>query len=49
MSTQISTLGRCPYCDATIPRSRLLIAYDTADGPAIYAECPDCRDVVHPA
>ncbi|WP_435067466.1 hypothetical protein [Haloplanus sp. C73] len=43
------TLGDCPHCDARIGRTRLLIRYDTTDGPAAYAECPDCRDVVHPA
>jgi hypothetical protein len=44
-----STLGDCPRCDTRISRAQLLIQYDTADGPAAYAECPDCRDVVHPA
>jgi NAD-dependent SIR2 family protein deacetylase len=42
-------LGTCPHCDAAIPTSRVLIEYETSDGPSAYAECPDCRDVVHPA
>ncbi|MDY6819911.1 MAG: hypothetical protein SVG88_14720 [Halobacteriales archaeon] len=50
MSTQLtpSMLGRCPDCQTSIPEARLLIEYETADGTAVYAECPDCRDVVHP-
>ncbi|MFB6354799.1 MAG: hypothetical protein ABEJ92_12025 [Halobacteriales archaeon] len=43
-------LGACPECGATIPAGGLLIEYETADGgSARYAECPACRDVVHPA
>jgi hypothetical protein len=43
-------LGLCPGCGSAIPGRRLLIEYETSDGrPAMYAECPDCRDVVHPA
>ncbi|RMB23982.1 hypothetical protein ATH50_1214 [Haloplanus aerogenes] len=48
-SPMSSTLGDCPRCDARISTARLLIEYDTSDGPAAYAECPGCRDVVHPA
>ncbi|MFB6137310.1 MAG: hypothetical protein ABEJ42_03070 [Halobacteriaceae archaeon] len=48
MSTQ-STLGRCPRCATPIHREGLLIEYESADGPAMYAECPACRDVVAPA
>lgn len=47
MSTT-STLGRCPNCSAHIPTTRLLIEYETSEGPARYAECPGCLDVVHP-
>lgn len=42
-------LGGCPHCETRIPASRLLIEYDSSDGPGIYAECPNCRDVVTPA
>lgn len=49
MSAQRSTVGRCPRCDEPIPRGRLLIEYETREGPDAFAECPDCRDVVHPA
>ncbi len=42
-------LGHCPDCGSAIPAGRALIEYETATGrPAVYAECPDCRDVVHP-
>jgi hypothetical protein len=44
-----STLGVCPRCDSQIPAQGLLIEYETVDGSAMYAECPNCRDVVHPA
>jgi endogenous inhibitor of DNA gyrase (YacG/DUF329 family) len=42
------SLGRCPRCDEPIPRRNYLIAYDTADGQAVYAECPVCVEPVHP-
>jgi len=48
MSTTTSTLGACPRCRETIPSVRLLIEYETTDGPAMYAECPGCRAVVQP-
>ncbi|WP_176791190.1 DUF7837 family putative zinc-binding protein [Haloplanus vescus] len=48
MPSQSPTLGDCPNCHTDISRHSLLIEYDTTDGPAAYAECPDCRDVVHP-
>ena len=47
MPTQ-SPLGCCPECGATIPASSLLIEYQRSDGPARYAECPDCSAVVRP-
>ncbi|MGM0604040.1 MAG: hypothetical protein ACQETB_00045 [Halobacteriota archaeon] len=41
-----SILGRCPFCGADIPAQQALIEYESSGGPAIYAECPDCGDVV---
>ena len=42
-------LGYCPDCEARIPRGGLLVKYETADGwPRMFAECPDCGEVVHP-
>ncbi|MFB6299361.1 MAG: hypothetical protein ABEH65_03800 [Halobacteriales archaeon] len=49
MSTRSPTLGTCPRCEASIPPGHTLIEYETTEGSAVYAECPDCRDVVHPA
>lgn len=48
MSSTATMLGTCPRCSEAIPPTRLLIEYETTDGPAMYAECPDCLDVVHP-
>jgi RNase P subunit RPR2 len=41
-------LGRCPNCTTAIPKTRMLIRYQGGDGTRIFAECPECRDVVHP-
>lgn len=48
MSKTQESLGRCPNCEADIPASRLLIEYESADGPGVFAECPDCGGVVAP-
>lgn len=42
-------LGSCPDCGANITVGYELITYETPDGVRRYAECPDCRDVVHPS
>lgn len=43
-------LGTCPQCHTEIASFDVLIEYETADEqPAVWAECPDCREVVHPA
>lgn len=48
MTPDADVLGRCPRCDAPILRGQLLITYDTDNGPAAYAECLDCEDVIQP-
>lgn len=49
ITDDLPMLGRCPDCQAPIPRSSLLIEYRTDRGwPAMFAECPRCLDVVHP-
>lgn len=54
MSTKPSTrdpptLGQCPDCGSEIASYDVLIEYENDDGqPALWAECPDCQDVVHP-
>lgn len=42
-------LGQCPICGEAIPRGNKLIEYETAEGwTAMFAECRNCTDVVHP-
>lgn len=43
-----TVLGTCPDCGAPIPRTHLLIEYETSSGSSCFAECPACLDVVHP-
>jgi len=49
MAYEPQTVGQCPNCDERIPRDYLLIEYESDGRPARFAECPDCRDVVHPS
>ena len=48
MHTHTTPLGTCPRCGDDIPQIALLIEYERRDGTAAFAECPACRDVVHP-
>lgn len=50
MSTQQSSrLGTCPHCHTDITTADVLIKYETSDGQSgVWAECPECRDVVEP-
>lgn len=55
MSTQeptrqnASQLGVCPHCQTTITSVDILIEYETSTGQSeVWAECPGCREVVHP-
>jgi hypothetical protein len=42
-------LGQCPTCETAIPRSDLVVAYETPDGwPRMLAACPACEVTVHP-
>jgi len=41
-------VGTCPRCGAEITPGRVIIRYERADGEAMYATCPDCRDVIRP-
>lgn len=50
MYERATVLGQCPDCETPIPRGYLLIEYETDGGwPEMFAECPECEDVVHPA
>lgn len=46
--SQRNTLGLCPECSTNVPRSRLLIEYETGDRHIVFAECPNCREGVIP-
>ena len=48
MPANRSILGACPRCQHRIPAAQLLIEYETDNGQAVWAECPDCNEVVHP-
>lgn len=49
MYPEQTPVGRCPDCDASIPTGGVLVEYQSARGPAMFAECPDCAAVVHPS
>lgn len=48
MRTRQPSLGSCPFCNATVPETRVLIEYETAEGSELWAECPSCTEVVDP-
>jgi len=48
MSPQHSPIGTCPQCGAAIRSGQILIEYDAAQGPGLWAECPECFEVVDP-
>ncbi|WP_168216066.1 DUF7837 family putative zinc-binding protein [Halorussus marinus] len=47
--TRRQPFGQCPNCHGSITRDYVLIEYESEGRPAAFAECPDCRDVVHPS
>jgi predicted RNA-binding Zn-ribbon protein involved in translation (DUF1610 family) len=49
MPNNAENLGRCPDCGESISQHWLLVEYETDEGDTgIWAECPDCDDVVAP-
>jgi hypothetical protein len=49
MNTDEPSFGRCPDCGADIPKTWLLVEYEKDDGTeGVWAECPECEDVVAP-
>jgi uncharacterized Zn finger protein len=48
MGPQNPPVGTCPECGEDIPSHRVLIEYETEDGPDMFAECMGCGEVVHP-
>ncbi|EMA31120.1 DUF7837 family putative zinc-binding protein [Natronobacterium lacisalsi] len=47
-TTKPPSLGTCPFCSAGITTTDVILEYETETGPTVYAECPECRDVVTP-
>lgn len=44
-----AVLGGCPDCGAEMTTAGVLIEYEAGDGEAmVWAECPNCTEVVHP-
>lgn len=41
-------LGQCPRCGTPIGPVDVLITYGESDDERHFADCPGCRDVVHP-
>ena len=49
MTDSPPALGHCPNCDREITETWTIIEYEQADGDiGIFAECPDCDEVVKP-
>ncbi|MCU4716602.1 MULTISPECIES: phage terminase large subunit family protein [Halapricum] len=49
MTPDESYLGRCPECGEDISEAWLLVKYTKDNGETgIWAECPNCEDVVAP-
>lgn len=49
MSTDTPLLGHCPKCAGRIAGHQVLIEYQRGTETAVYAECSQCRAVVHPS
>jgi hypothetical protein len=47
-TTNSPTLGRCSFCYAEITTTDVILEYETETGSAVYAEYPECQDIVHP-
>lgn len=41
------SLGSCPNCRTPLGEPDVLIRYDKRGNTALFAECPDCTDVVY--
>lgn len=48
MTSQDRLLGVCPNCDAEIRVQHVLIEYREDDETGIWADCPNCSEVVYP-
>ncbi|WP_440991933.1 DUF7837 family putative zinc-binding protein [Haloarchaeobius baliensis] len=41
-------VGDCPHCGTRLGRGDVLISYIEDERRRHWADCPDCREVVHP-
>lgn len=41
-------IGECPNCEASLSPAQILIEYERAGTPSMFADCRRCGDVVHP-
>jgi len=49
MVNDTSFLGTCPFCGAEVERRHVILEYQAEDGETrVWAECPDCCEVVDP-
>jgi hypothetical protein len=48
IADESDAVGACPRCETPVPPSRVLIEYEADGERRLFAECPDCRDVVDP-
>lgn len=48
MSEELTMIGHCPMCEEIIPHAGLIIEYQRNHTRAVYAECPECLEVVNP-
>ncbi|WP_415379369.1 hypothetical protein [Halosimplex sp. TS25] len=43
----VSHVGTCPDCGTPLPRSNVVIEYETGEEWEQLAVCTECRDLVH--
>ncbi|WP_042665599.1 hypothetical protein [Haloferax sp. ATB1] len=47
MTNESTTIGRCPDCETELHEYHVLIEFETEDGgTGLFADCPECDDVV---
>ena len=48
MASSDGQLGVCPHCETDIHARDVLIEYREVNETGIWADCPNCSEVVHP-
>ncbi|SDE00193.1 hypothetical protein SAMN05192552_10954 [Natrinema hispanicum] len=48
MTVENQTLGNCPFCNARVPKHQAIIEFETNGEQRVFAECPECGEVVDP-